>query len=221
MDITCEHCHSKLKIPADKLPTGQTAKLTCPKCKNKIIVNPAPDKSSEAMPSSSSNASATEVSSNEYNVDDKPFDFLEKGVQTALVCEDDATASNKIISTLKRLKYHMTEVTSQRDALTKIRLHVYDLIVLNESFENSNPESNHVLRYLNSLTMATRRNIFVVLVGNNFRTTDETTAFANSVNMVINPKDLNQLEIILKKSLVDHQDFYGVFKTALKSVGRA
>ncbi len=221
MDITCEHCHSKLKIPEDKIPTNQTVKLTCPKCKNKIIVNPSPDKSSETMSSSSSNFSVNEGSSDEYNVDDKPFDFLEKGVQTALICEDDTATKNKISATLKKMKHKITEVTSQRDALTKMRLHVYNLIVLNESFERSDPKNNHVFRYLNSLTMATRRNIFVVLVGNDFRTMDEMTAFANSVNMVINPKDLNQLEIMLNKSLVDHQESYRAFKTALKSVGRA
>jgi CheY-like chemotaxis protein len=204
MNITCEHCHTKLKIPGDKLPNKQTIGLTCPKCKNKTTINPS---------------LANEVSSEEYSADDKPFDFLEQGAQTALVCEDDPAIREKIRSKLKKMNYRITEVSSQRDAMKNMRFHVYNLIVLNESFENSSLENNHILRYVNSLNMAMRRDIFVVLVGNNFRTMDNMTAFANSVNIVANATDLNQLEVILKKSLADHQEFYQTFKTALRSVG--
>jgi CheY-like chemotaxis protein len=161
-----------------------------------------------------------EFPSDEYSADDKPFDFLEQGVQTALVCEDDPATRNKISAKLKKMNYRVTEAASQRDAMKNMRFHVYDLIVINESFENSTPENNHILRYLNSLNMALRRDIFVVLVGNNFRTIDNMTAFANSVNIVVNSKDLNQLEMILKKSLADHQEFYRTFRVALRSIGR-
>ncbi len=205
MDIICEHCHSKLKIPEDKLPKKQAVGLICPKCKNKTSVNPP---------------LTNEVLSDEYSADDKPFDFLEQGVQTALVCEDDPAIREKISRRLKKMNYRVTEVSSQRDAMKNMRFHIYDLIVLNESFENSTPENNHILRYLNSLNMGMRRDIFVLLVGNNFRTMDNMTAFANSVNIVVNPKDLNQLEMILKKSLADHQEFYRTFRAALRSIGR-
>lgn len=205
MNITCEHCHTKLKIPEDKLPDKQAVGLICPKCKNKTTVNPSV---------------TNEVPSDEYSADDKPFDFLEQGVQTALVCEDDPATREKMSSKLKKMNYGVTEVSSQRDAMKNMRFHVYDLIVLNELFESSTLENNHILRYLNSLNMAMRRDIFVVLVGNNFRTMDNMTAFANSVNIVVNSKDLNQLEMILKKSLADHQEFYRTFTAALRSVGK-
>ena len=104
--------------------------------------------------------------------------------------------------------------------MKNMRFHVYELIVLNESFENSTIENNHILCYLNFLNMAMRRDIFVVLVGNNFRTMDNMNAFAHSVNIVVNSKDLDQLEMILKKSLADHQQFYRTFEVALRSVGR-
>lgn len=220
MDITCKHCHSTLKIPEEKLPKSQAIMLTCPKCKNKIVINPGPGKSGEATSNSPSGSSMNGVSNGEYNVDDKPFDFLEEGTQTALVCEDNNKTRGKISSTLKKMNYHITEVTSQREALAKMRFHVYNLIILNESFENSSPENNHILRHLNSLNMVTRRNIFVALVGNDFRTMDNMTAFARSVNTVINSQDLNQLETVMKKSLSDHERFYRVFRTALQTTGR-
>lgn len=220
MDITCEHCHSKLKIPESKLPKKQAVGLICPKCKNKTTVNSFSDKPVEVISASSTNSLTNEVPSDEYSADDKPFDFLEQGIQTALVCEDDPATRDNISSKLKTMNYRVTEVVSQRDAMKNMRFHVYDLIILNESFENSTPENNHILRYLNSLNIAMRRDIFVVLVGNDFRTMDNMTAFANSVNIVVNAQDLNQLAMILKKSLADHQTFYRTFRAALRSVGR-
>lgn len=205
MNITCEHCHTTLKIPEEKLPDKRAIGLICPKCKNKTTVNPS---------------LTNEVPSDEYSADDKPFDFVEQGVQTALVCEDDPAPREKIRAKLKQMNYRITEVSSQRDALKNMRFHVYELIVLNESFENSTIENNHILCYLNFLNMAMRRDIFVVLVGNNFRTMDNMNAFAHSVNIVVNSKDLDQLEMILKKSLADHQQFYRTFEVALRSVGR-
>ncbi len=38
MDITCENCQSKFKIPDETIPRGKTATLPCPKCKNTISI---------------------------------------------------------------------------------------------------------------------------------------------------------------------------------------
>ena len=101
-----------------------------------------------------------------------------------------------------------------------MRFHVFDLVVLDENYEG-NPESNHVLQYLERLPMNTRRNIFVLLLGNDLSTGDNMTAFNKSVNLVVNLKDADELEKVLKQSLTEHEEFYRVFKESLKKVGRA
>ena len=39
MNISCENCRSKFKIPDEKVPKGQMFSLTCPQCNTKVVVN--------------------------------------------------------------------------------------------------------------------------------------------------------------------------------------
>ncbi|MFH1076120.1 MAG: hypothetical protein V1753_04660 [Pseudomonadota bacterium] len=203
MELVCTQCSSKLKIPDEKIPKKQTARVSCPKCKNELILNPV-ETSQHQEPE-------------DYSLDSIPFEFLEQGAKTALVCEDDEHYTAQISSALKNIGYHITSVLSNHDALMKMKFHVYDIVVVNHIFENSPPESNYVLRYLNSLPMAIRRDIFVVLIGKTFRTLDRMASFAKSVNIVVSPDNLDQFEMILKKSLFEHQEFYRIFQEVLKA----
>ena len=205
MEVLCKSCKAKFKIADDKLPAGQVVSLKCPKCKSKIEIKTTID----------------EVASDTYDVSEKTFDFVEEGVKTALICDQDAGVREKIRSTLQRMDYHVMEAASARDAMKYMRFRVFDLAVLDENFEGGNPESNHVLQHLGHQPMNTRRNIFVVLLGNSFRTADNMMAFNKSVNLVVNLNNVDQLEKVLKRSLIENEEFYRVLKMSLKKVGRA
>ena len=38
MEIVCESCKAKLNIPDEKIPKGQAVRISCPKCKKKIVL---------------------------------------------------------------------------------------------------------------------------------------------------------------------------------------
>jgi predicted Zn finger-like uncharacterized protein len=205
MEVLCNNCKTKLKIADDKLPPDQMVSLKCPKCKSRIEIKPAVD----------------DVASDTYDASEKTVDFVEEGVETVLICEQDAGIREKIHSTLQRMGYHVVEAESARDAMKYMRFRVFDLVVLNENFEGGSPESNHVLHYLSHQPMNTRRNIFMVLLGNDFRTADNMMAFNRSVNLVVGMKNLDELEKVLKRALKENEEFYRVLKGALRKVGRA
>jgi len=161
-----------------------------------------------------------EEDSYEYDASDKPFDFVEVGIGTALVCESDPAAREKISSALKFMGYQITEPASIRDALKNMRFHIYDVVVVNENFDTENPDTNIVLNYLANLNVSTRRQIFVALLSGRFRTMDNMTAFNKSVNVIVNMKNIDDISSILKRSLADNTAFYHVFKDALKKKGR-
>lgn len=229
MDVACDKCQAKFKLPDEKIPKGQVFNVTCPKCQNKISI----DARSEDMPSPKAPAPADgaepakektlidEVDSGSYDAEEKPFDFLEEGVETALLCEPNADVRTKIRAALDKLGYHTTEPDSAREVLKQMRFHVFDMVVLNEKFDTPDPELNNVLRYLDQLPMVTRRNIFVALVTERFRTNDNMAAFNKSVNLVINLKNIDNCEKILKRAVADSTAFYNVFKSGLKKFGRA
>jgi DNA-binding response OmpR family regulator len=162
-----------------------------------------------------------EVASGSYDAADRPFDFLEANVPTALICEADEAVGKKIGEMFKVLGYQLTEPQTARDALKSMRFHVYDVVVINENFDAACPEGNNVLQYLRSLAMHTRRQIFVVLISSRFRTLDNIAAFNNSVNITYNPQNINDIGTIIKGALDDNAHFYQVFRETLKKTGHA
>ena len=164
---------------------------------------------------------ANEVASAGYDAAEKPFDFISANSETALVCESDPAIKEKITKTLVNMGYHVTEPASGREALKSMRFHTYDLIVVNENFDIADAQSsNEVLTYLQNLAAATRRNIFVALLSDNYRTMDNMMAFNKSVNLVINKKNIDDFATIIKRGLDDNKAFYGIFKETLKKLGR-
>lgn len=219
MDITCEHCQSKFRIADDKIPPGKTATLNCPKCKNKITITAdapaaAPDETDGA------GDAYPDMMSDAYDAAEKPFDFVEEEGKTALVCESDPDIKKTITDALKFMDYHITDAQNDRDALTKMRYHTYDLIIVNENFESSDPDKNNVLTYLERQPMSVRRDTFVALISSRYRTMDNMMAFNKSAHVILNTENIADTEKILKRAIADNDLFYRVYRDTLKETGR-
>ena len=229
MNISCDNCRNKFKIPDEKVPKGQIFSLTCPQCNTKVVVDARSDTlslsdtDSESIDKSKPEKEKTiidEVDADTYDASDKPFDFVEEGVKTALLCESDAALQTKIKTGLHNMDYHITAPQLPKDALKQMRFHVFDMVVLNERFGTQNPDMNSVLKYLDRLNMSTRRNIFVTLITDRYRTMDNMSAFNKSVNLIVNLKNIDEIEKILRRGIADHEAFYRVYKRALIKTGR-
>ena len=110
------------------------------------------------------------------------------------------------------LEYHITDIENSREALKKMRYHVYDLICINEFFDTRNPDQNGILIYLERLNMAIRRQMFIALITNRFRTMDQMIAFQKSVNIIINISNIDDFDKILRRALADNEMFYRIFR---------
>ncbi|HAK89576.1 MAG: hypothetical protein A2077_02000 [Nitrospirae bacterium GWC2_46_6] len=144
----------------------------------------------------------------------------EEELKTALVCESNPESQKNIASIIQELKYSVELSANQGDTLEKLRFNRYDVIVLNEKFDANSPEENNVYNILKFMPMSTRRHIFLALIGQNFQTGDHGAAFAESVNLVVNEKDLPNLKTVLKKSIADNDQFYKVYKESLIKMGK-
>lgn len=214
MEIICNNCQSKFRVPDEKIPAGKRATVACPKCKGKISLG---------SPKGSSGGGSFDSTdpNNGYDADEKPFDFIEEEGLTALVCESNPLVRKTIIKALEVLDYQITEAESTRDALKRMRYHNYDLFVINENFDTDNPESNGILLYLERLSMLVRRNMFIALVSDRFRTMDNMMALNKSANLIINSKNIDDIGKILSRGITDNEFFYRIFKGTLKEVGKA
>jgi predicted Zn finger-like uncharacterized protein len=215
MDITCNNCSGKFRIPDEKIPRGRVSTVPCPKCKTRISLDPAKRSARSGDAEEQSNRSE------DFELAEKPFSFIEEEGLTALLCEQNPVARQNIENALNLMDYQFTVAESARDALKRMRYHTYDLIVVNESFDTNNPESNGVLIYLERLGMSVRRNIFVAMISNRYRTMDNMMAFRDSVNLIVNIKNIEDIGKILSRGITDTELFYNVYRETLKEIGRA
>ena len=214
MDVLCTKCSSKFRIADEKIPSGRVSSIPCPKCKTRISLDPSRRAAGGAV------ASMVSVNKAGYNANDKPFDFIEEESLTALLCEQNPIARKTIETALALMDYQTTIAESARDALKRMRYHVYDLIIVDENFDTKNPDANGVLIYLERLPMSTRRNIFVAMVSSRYRTMDNMMALNASVNLTINIKNIEDISKILARGITDTELFYSIYKETLKDTGR-
>ena len=160
-----------------------------------------------------------EVASDSYDAADRPFDFMTEQGETALVCESESSVKDKICRSLKSLGYSVKEAESVRDALKKMRFHVFDVILIDAGFDAGNGVQE-LLGSLELLDMSIRRRIFVVLIGDSFRTMDNMAAFHRSVNLVVNSGDLGEIAAILKRGVQENKIFYHTYMESLRNTGR-
>jgi len=220
MEITCEHCEAKLNVPDEKIPEGQVVRISCPKCKSKISIDTGKRHSSPEEPEPGQPSKESSYNYGDYS-EDEVLGAYEEGVKLALVLEPDPESSEKIRFEVEQLGYHCVSAPNTRDAIGKMRFHLFDLIIVSDGFDGQDLDSSPILNYLNHISIADRRKIFVALMGERFKSMDNLMAFAMSANAVINPKDMGKFPAMLNGAVSEHERFYKVFMETLVEVGRA
>ncbi len=216
MKIVCTHCRKPLNIPDEKIPRDRAFSLTCPKCSRRFSVDPI---RAEALQQQGTAPPAeTPYDGMENGAPANPFQFLEEGARTAILCMHKEDLLPHIRAEVEAAGYHILETKTPRDTLRQMRFHDFDLVVLDELFGTRDPKMNHVLKYVGQLTMDIRRSMFVILVSDRYATGDNMQAFHKSVNLIVNPADISQFGTLLKRGLGEHEAFYRIFNLEMEKI---
>jgi DNA-directed RNA polymerase subunit RPC12/RpoP/CheY-like chemotaxis protein len=213
MHVTCKACGATLNIPDEKLPSQHAVSITCPRCKGKIRIDPRESDKNRVF-------EKVEKADLEHEEDTGPLDLFEEGTRLALVLDGDEGNVAEISSALEEFSYKPVLPTSIGEAMSKLRLHHFDLIIISDGFDGQDLTNNPITHYLDHLSMSIRRKIFLVLLSDKFKTMDDMMAFARSTNIVVNPDDLSNLPLLLKRGISDNEKLYKVFMDTLKETGK-
>ncbi|MFQ5673883.1 MAG: hypothetical protein ACE5G9_12385 [Nitrospinales bacterium] len=225
MQIKCSSCNRAINIPDEKLPKNKAFSIACPGCKEKIKVDqhlrPAAPASAPAQQKQKKEALDIDslVESHEFEGDDDDEQvFYEENAKIALILDDQ----NKETWTqkLNELDYKIQYAKSPEHAAHKMKFTQFHLIILNKNFGDVSLEKNVAYQMLLDMQMSTRRKIFLVLVGDNFKSMNNMQAFSTSANMVFNPKDMGKFAQILKQAISDNDLFYKNFRETLTTLGK-
>jgi hypothetical protein len=101
------------------------------------------------------------------------------------------------------------------EALQALEFEQTDFLLFSEGFGASDLKSDPLLAYVQTLSSASRRNFFVILIAPKFRSGDFWSAFSYSVNLVLHPEHLQELAERIEKSWLVWKDQYRVFLQSL------
>jgi len=235
MEIICQTCKSKLKVPDEKIPKDRDITVICPTCKGTISIEAktdekenqrgtdfGPQKLVSAVDHAKQTPSdtKTDIPTIEMSMEEL-IDFIEEEERRALICDDDKSHQDNLRLALKELGYRAAIGNDPKDVLEKIRFEHFDVIIIHDTFGSWLLSDNSVLNFIQPMPIATRRDIFVALIGNEYKTFDNMMAFSKSVNLVVNENDLSTIKPILKKAISENDKFYKIFKETLSSSGKA
>jgi hypothetical protein len=198
-------------------------RLNCARCKRKMLANTkatdnmAGKKSTLCLSPSLSEVPPL-VTDDALNHLPDAMDYLPPGQLAALLCINRGDSCDELKGILEGLGYVVDMSGAADHALQRLRFNQYRVILLDDDFARKSP--NPVASYLAGLNMNTRREMFVGLVGQHFKTADHLQAFIESVNLTLHPDDLPQLAPFLTEGLRDHERFYKVFTECLIKAGK-
>jgi hypothetical protein len=144
--------------------------------------------------------------------------FIDVGDNTALVCVDQQQYQKVVVPQLIDMTYKVHLGLFEEDVILKLRTYNYDLIVIYENFKGSTLQTNPILREMIQEPGAQRRQHFVVLLSHAFATNDAMSAFAHSVDHIINIADLANFQPVLRRGVAQHQELYHSYNEMTKSV---
>ena len=239
MEITCQACSTKLAIPDEKVPQNAVFKVTCPKCQEKIQVStkaegaeapPAEAASAPAAPPPAPSPSVQDAAAPEPSMDQDfsedmapaeataEDDFVEDQ-KLALICFDQPKLQAVVKTALEGLGYTVHVPVKGEDAIQRIRQNKYEVVLLHEAYGGS-VENNLVLQTLQPMAMPLRRHMCVGLVGKSFRTLDNMMAFVKSVSFVVAERELAKIKAITRQAAAANDQFYRIFREALRDAGK-
>ncbi|MGH8067960.1 MAG: hypothetical protein ACRERE_22585 [Candidatus Entotheonellia bacterium] len=223
MELICEGCQAVIQIPDERIPQNSTFRLHCPRCKQKIVARTkTPERQEDTHTNVGLTSSVFEVTSAAaVNPDEglpEVMDSLQPDQSAALLYVSREEAHAELKAILEGLGYVVDSPAAADQALQRLRFNQYRVILLDDDFEGQSP--NPVAEYLAGLNMNIRRDMFVVLIGQRFKTADHLQAFIESVNLILHPDDLPQLATFLARGVRDQEQFYKVFTECLIGAGK-
>jgi hypothetical protein len=141
---------------------------------------------------------------------------LMPGVDTismrALVALTDAGPAAAIAQGLGRLGYAVDTFDDSGESVRLVEQGVYAVIVTSRAAAAAGKET--LLQRIGRLNPEGRRRVFVVLVGDEFKTGDGTQAFAAVADLVLNGTDAAGVAAVLRSTMGERTRLYQLFSEA-------
>lgn len=228
MIASCPHCQStlkfgeaqqeKLKQALAALGPGKKLTIKCPSC-GKPIVFEAPASSGRKGAAAVKPPGPPDLGwmkEGRLQEDEKLED-----VPMALILYPDNKQRDIVRDALESVGYQVLFANDITEAMERMRFVSFACVVLHSQFEGPVLEKSTFHQYMRNLAMNRRRYLFYILIGPEFHTLYQLQALVFSANLVVNEKDLLNLNLALRKAIPVYEELFGPYMEELASAGKS
>jgi len=245
VQANCPNCQQRIVIDDAKVP-DRAFSVKCPKCQTvvkfpgkgaappTISVAAAPATGTFAVPPALGASPAVTPTaggpSGESHAESAPSEEMRAQMMAqlrremamgegrpagrAMVALPDRARAGAIALPLTRLGYQVDTVDNPEEGARLLEQGVYDLVVTTRAAAAGGRES--LYQRINRLSPEGRRRIFLVLVGDEYKTGDGTQAWSVLSDLVVNGRDVPNADGVMLPTLAERQRLYQVFLDARK-----
>jgi hypothetical protein len=128
-----------------------------------------------------------------------------------LVALTDRSLAGALTMPLSRIGYAAETLENADDAARALEQGLYDVVITSREGGGQSARGETLLQRIQRLTPEMRRAIFLVLVGDEYRTGDGTQAFTLMADLVVHPRDAASVEPVLLTSIAERNRLYQAF----------
>ena len=133
-----------------------------------------------------------------------------------LVALADRSLAGSLTMPLSRIGYSAETLENADDAARALEQGLYEVVITSREGGGQSSRGETLLQRIQRLSADVRRSLFLVLVGDDFRTGDGTQAFTVMADLVVHPRDAASVEPVLLKSIAERNRLYQAFLDAKK-----
>jgi len=214
----CPECSTRIQIDDAKIP-DRPFKARCPKCQHVMTlpgraqdprastspIPPVPPPSPEAPPPPMLSPAALERA-----------ERAAAGERDAIIAVS-GPAAEALQMALEHLGFHADAVDDVEEGARLLEQGVYEVAVTSLGVaEPGRPET--LAQRMLRMPLDTRRRVFVVLVGEEFRSGDGTQAWAVQADLVLHPSDTARAEHLIRATMTERKRLYQPLEDARRRI---
>lgn len=235
MQTSCPSCSHHIVVDDSKLPAGPFM-LRCPKCKamakvpGKVDTKPttssgaqqpsnqavsAPPNGKPPLPSTPAPAAAKPAAG--PSTDKQVGGGISRAdqgsteiPQRALLAIPDSPQAKHIEAILQRQGYSIDPLDQSEDQIVLLQTGAYCMVVTHRNGASAEDQKD-IYRLVNALAPEVRRHLFLVLVGNEFKTGNGTQAFAAMADFVCHAQETETAENLLRSTILEKSRLYRAY----------
>jgi predicted Zn finger-like uncharacterized protein len=218
VQATCPQCSNKIVVDDTKVP-DRAFNVKCPKCGNVLkLPGKAAPATDTALPAASpaAEAPAEELRAQMMTQLRREMSLSEAkaaGVGRALVALPDRGLAGTVASTLSRNGCTVDTLEDWEEGARLLEQGVYGLVVTARATAAAG-KGESLYQRINRLNPENRRRLFVILVGDEFKTGDGTQAFVTLADLVIHSRDAATADGPLRNTVAERSRLWQVFLDA-------